>query len=588
MYASAKTDFLILASSSIITGIAPAIWIYTTALVVDALVAKPPADLLSLQPVLAVWAVAFLLPRLMTPIMQYYQANLAERFTAYINLSLMDKSSRLKGLSHLDDEHYYNCIKSLEEGVRSRPVNVVSVMFFMIRDAITIIAICVMLLSITWWLPIILLLGLCPGIIATLRFRELAWKALLSRSIQAREMEYLSHIALNAGFSLESRIYSYFPWLKRRYSLLFKRTHEEMRVTRRKATLGTLPIEIFSVACIIAMVYWCLVQIQEGAFTLGTIVFLLQSLALGHAALFAVVESVGIIFERGLFFTLYFDFLAIQDSLVEGAGKAVPPQIIRFTDVSFTYPNGVKAVKNVSFDIKRGERIAIVGANGSGKSTLIKLLLRFYDPTSGCIEVDERNLRTIEIDGWRACFGVVPQEIVHYAFTVRENIHLSNIEQPDPDDHAALQALDIAGLSNLSTPPHTALDLRLGKEFSGLELSGGQWQKLSIARAFFRDPDLLILDEPSAALDPKSEVRFFASLQALAKGKTTLFITHRLGAVRLADRIFVMRNGELIESGTHEELLHLNGEFASLWQAQVNQYQFKPIHTAHPESASCK
>ncbi|MBI2779552.1 MAG: ABC transporter ATP-binding protein [Gammaproteobacteria bacterium] len=580
MYASAKADFLILAMSSIISGIAPAIWIYTTVLVVDSLVASPPGGSLSLQPVLAVWAVAFLLPRLATPIMQYYQANLAEKFTAYINLSLMEKSSRIKGLSHLDDERYYNCIKTLEEGARSRPVNVVSVIFFLMRDAITIIAICVTLASITWWLPIIFLLGLYPGIIASLRFRELAWKALLGRSAQAREMEYLSHIALNASFSLESRIYAYFPWLKRRYSSLFERTHKEMRAIRGKATLGTLPIELFSVACIIGMVYWSLIQIREETLTIGTIVSLLQSLALGHAALFAVVESVGIIFERGLFFTLYFDFLSIHDSFPEGTERAISPEIVRFVDVSFTYPNGIEAVKGVSFDIKRGECIAIVGANGSGKSTLIKLLLRLYDPTSGRVEVDGRDLRTIEIDSWRTRFGIVQQDVVHYAFTVRENIQLSDIERPDPDDHASLQALDIAALSNLSA----ALDLRLGKEFSGLELSGGQWQKLSIARAFFRNPDMLILDEPSAALDPRSEARFFASLQMLAKDKTTLFITHRLGAVRLADRILVMRNGELIESGTHEELLQSNGEYASLWHAQVSQYQPKSsmVATAQP------
>ncbi len=328
------------------------------------------------------------------------------------------------------------------------------------------------------------------------------------------------------------------------------------------------------------MIHWSLIQIREETLTIGTIVSLLQSLALGHAALFAVVESVGIIFERGLFFTLYFDFLSIHDSFPEGTERAISPEIVRFVDVSFTYPNGIEAVKGVSFDIKRGECIAIVGANGSGKSTLIKLLLRLYDPTSGRVEVDGRDLRTIEIDSWRTRFGIVQQDVVHYAFTVRENIQLSDIERPDPDDHASLQALDIAALSNLSA----ALDLRLGKEFSGLELSGGQWQKLSIARAFFRNPDMLILDEPSAALDPRSEARFFASLQMLAKDKTTLFITHRLGAVRLADRILVMRNGELIESGTHEELLQSNGEYASLWHAQVSQYQPKSsmVATAQP------
>ena len=185
------------------------------------------------------------------------------------------------------------------------------------------------------------------------------------------------------------------------------------------------------------------------------------------------------------------------------------------------------------------------------------------------------DLCAIDIDSWRAGFGVVFQDVVRYAFTVGENVRLSQTEKIDPGDAACRKALENAGLGDLTFKPFESPDLRLGREFNGSELSGGQWQKLSIARAFYRQPHMLVLDEPSAALDPKSEVLFFDSLKKLAKGKTAVFITHRLGAVRLADRIIVMHNGEVVEIGTHDALLQLRGEYASLWHAQVSQFDFQ-------------
>lgn len=575
MYASAKLDFVILVSTSILSGIAPAVWIYCTKLVVDMIAEdNTPSSPLE-QPIFFVWALAFLLPRIASPVMEYYQANLAEKFTAYINLSLIDKSAQLKGLSHLDNENYYNCIKTLEEGAKTRPVNIVSTVFFLMRDTITVAAICLVLASITWWMPIIFLLGLYPSIVTSLQFRELAWKAVLGRSTQAREMEYVSSMALNASYSLESRIYAYFGWLKARYLKIFVQTHSELRAVRRKTTLGILPIELFSVACILLMLYWSLDSIHKGVLTVGVIVSLLQSLAMGHQALFALVEAITILFERGLFFKMFFDFLQTDDSVRSGNIIVDIPHVVRFKNVSFTYPNGFQAVKSVSFEIRRGERIAIVGANGSGKSTIIKLLLRLYDPTTGHIEVDDHNLCAIDIDSWRAGFGVVFQDVVRYAFTVGENVRLSQTERADPGDAACRKALENAGLGDLTFKPFESPNLRLGREFNGSELSGGQWQKLSIARAFYRQPHMLVLDEPSAALDPKSEALFFDSLKKLAKGKTAVFITHRLGAVRLADRIIVMHNGEVVEAGTHDALLQLRGEYASLWHAQVSQFNFQ-------------
>lgn len=569
MYRSAPADFAILIALSVVGGLAPAVWVYSTRLVIDSLAAGGTPDMAALQPVLAAWVVSFLFQRITIPITQNYQANLAEKFTAYINLEIIRKSEDLKGIAHFDREDYYNTIKLIEEGARSRPVNVVSVLFFMIRDAITIVAISLTLAGLAWWVPILLLLGLYPGILAALRFRELSWKALLGRSTQARQMEYCTTMAINMAFSLEARIYRTFPWVRQRYTRIFDETHTVMRAVRRASTMGVLPVELFSIACIIVLLYWSVESIVGGQMMIGSIASLLQAYALGQTALSGVIESVGIIFERGLFFKLFFDFLAMPDCVQHGSEPAPEPRRIRFSNVSFAYPNGVAALRNLSFDIRHGERIAIVGANGSGKSTLIKLILRLYDPSEGRIEVDGLDIRRIDIDAWRRLFGVVPQDVQRYALTLRETIQLSDTERFEREDAVFQRALDAAALG---AEGGSGLDQPLGREFNGRELSGGQWQKLSIARAVFRDPTLLILDEPSAALDPQSEAQFFSNLQSLSHNKTTLFVTHRLGAIRLADRILVLRNGELVESGTHDDLLNQGGEYATLWRAQVDQY----------------
>lgn len=585
MYRSAPVDFVILIGLSVVGGLAPAVWVYTTRLVIDTLAVGGTPDLAALQPVLAAWVVSFLFQRVTVPIIQNNQANLAEKFTAYINLQIIGKSEALKGIAHFDREDYYNTVKLIEEGARSRPMNVVSVLFFMIRDAITIASISLTLAGLAWWVPVLLFLGLYPGILAALRFRELSWKALLGRSTQARQMEYCTILAANMAFSLEARVYRTFPWVRRRYATLFAETHAAMRTVRREATLGIVPVELFSIACIALLLYWSVQSIVTGQMMIGSIASLLQAYALGQAALAGIIESVGIIFERGLFFKLFFEFLALPDCVRHGAEPAPEPERICFSKVSFVYPNGVAALRDVSFDIRRGERIAIVGANGSGKSTLVKLLLRLYDPSGGRIEADGRDVRDIDIDGWRRLFGVVPQDVQRYALTLRETIHLSDTERFEPADDVFLRALDSAALGTLARDVGTGLDQPLGREFNGRELSGGQWQKLSIARAVFRNPPLLILDEPSAALDPESEAQFLANLHSLSRDKTALFVTHRLGAIRLADRILVLRDGRLVESGTHDDLLSRGGEYAMLWRAQVDQYATPPWDTVNSLAA---
>ncbi|MFB2975093.1 ABC transporter ATP-binding protein [Microseira sp. BLCC-F43] len=247
-------------------------------------------------------------------------------------------------------------------------------------------------------------------------------------------------------------------------------------------------------------------------------------------------------------------------------------QGITFDRVHFCYPDRPSALIDVSFTLYPGETVALVGENGAGKTTLVKLLTRLYDPTAGAILVDGVDLKELDLDGWRRQIAAVFQDFGRYALTLLENIALGDLEALDNLERIR-RAVKKAGITTLVEKFPAREETLLGKQFGGTELSGGQWQKLALARAFVReDAQLLILDEPTAALDPRSEYEVFCRFVELARGKTTLLITHRLASVRMADRILVLKQGRLVEQGTHEELLRCGGEYAALWNMQVQQY----------------
>jgi ABC-type multidrug transport system fused ATPase/permease subunit len=572
MFRASPGDFVMMTVIALIDGLSQPLLLFTSKLLIDAVGAHGADGLLARHWLLTAWVGALLLPRVIAPVMQYAQANLAERFTTFTSLALMRKAHTIKGVAPLDDPHHHDTVHVLEQGLSSRPVNVASVVFFLMRDIIAVAGICAVLARLAWWLPVPYLLALVPAVYATLRFRERAWAATLGRSTQARELEYMARLALRPSHAIEAQVCGYLPWLSTRYANMAASVHASMCRVRRRSMLGNVPIEIGSGALLMGMLAWIVTPHGGATLSIGGFAAILQALALGHAALFGVMESVSILFERGLFFASYFAFLRTPDPLPEGSPGADGFARINLRNVSFHYREDAPALREVNLEVRRGERIAIVGANGSGKSTLLKLLLRLYDPSSGVIDVDGRDLRTCQAAGWRKRFAVVSQDVVRYAFTVGEAVRLSATERPDKGGEARAALARARLLARLARDGADPLALQLCHEMGGTELSGGQWQRLALARAFFRDAEFLILDEPTAALDPDEEDRFYEDFDALTTGKTALIVTHRLGAVRLADRIVVMRDGMVVEQGPHAELLRQGGEYARLWFAQAKRY----------------
>ncbi len=522
------------------------------------------------------WIASQVLMIILAPINQLLQGNIAERFTALINLKLMEKAESILGLDLLEDPAFHDDIKVLQDGAKNRPLNFVVNLMFSTRDLVTLTGLGVALLSQALWLPFIVLISALPFARATLQLREAGWRALVSRSKDARLMEYYSRIALSPEFAQETRLYGIFGWLRSKYTEIFKRSHNEMRKVRVKEVAKTIPSMSFSLVTIAIVFVWVILSSSQNKFTVGSTILVIQAITQMQSTMVELVESIGLLFERALFFRQYFTFMQARSSveIKDDPSIITPDNLSRdivFNDVSFRYPDGRLALEDVNFSIKRNDVVAIVGENGAGKTTLIKLLLRFYDPTSGRVLIDGIDLREIDVNAWRSGTSSVFQNFGRYSFSVRENIGLSNVAILDHSGEIQTAAIG-AGFDEIAGSLPDGYNTQLGKEFHGTELSGGQWQKIAIARAILRNSRLLILDEPTAALDPRSEHELFSRFKSLAEGRTTIIITHRLASARFADQILVFKGGKLIENGTHDELLMQGGEYAILWQMQASKY----------------
>jgi ATP-binding cassette, subfamily B, bacterial len=350
-----------------------------------------------------------------------------------------------------------------------------------------------------------------------------------------------------------------------------------MRRLRRKQTIWTTFTILLSSLGNGFAFYWVVQKAIDGQVGVGSLLMFVQSLGYIQFSLSQIVLTTTAFYDSMIYMHRFFKFVDAKPKMsLSIPGKAVPKALkqgIVFSKVSFSYPDGRTALKDISFALRPGETVALVGENGSGKSTLIKLLARLYDPTEGEILIDDKPLTSFNLDEWRQNIAIIFQDFGRYSLTFGENIVLGEVKIPQDLSRLkhAQEKADIRDLVNQFSEGHETL---LGKQFGGTELSGGQWQKLALARAWAREDkaQLLILDEPTAALDPKSESEVYKRFAELSRDKITLLITHRLASVKMADRILVLKNGKLIESGNHENLRTKNGEYAKLWNLQAKHY----------------
>jgi ATP-binding cassette subfamily B protein len=429
-----------------------------------------------------------------------------------------------------------------------------------------------------WGLALVLLLSTLPGVFVRLRYTGKMYHWKRKRTSTERHSMYLEFILTNSGYAKEIRLFNLGKLFSHRFNKLRQQLYQESLVISTKQAFENLMTQVSSTFAVYGSYAFIAYQTVQGIFTLGDLVMYYQAFQRGQQALRGLWNSLSNLYEDNLFLFNLYEFLDLTPKIREPSHPQPIPRLkqkgIQLNHVSFQYPNSKrKGLEDITLTIQPGEVIALVGENGAGKTTLIKLLCRLYDPTAGRITFEGIDLRDLTTTDFHRQISVVFQDYAKYQMTARENIWLGNIDL-DLNNSQIETAAKKSGADEVITRLPKAYDTQLGNWFEqGEELSIGQWQKIALARAFLRDAQLIVLDEPTSALDAQAEAEVFEKFRQLLQGQTAILISHRLSTVKMADCIYLLEQGQIVERGSHEELMQLNGKYAHLFEIQAKNYQ---------------
>src|ERR1051326_3296742 len=443
------------------------------------------------------------------------------------------------------------------------------------QDLITLISLASVQLP---WLLLLLAVAVLPAFLGEAHFASLGYSLLFKWTPERRLLDYLRYIGASAESAKEVKLFGLSDFLVGRYAALSDKFYEENKtLSIRRNVVSTLLVTLGTLGYYGAYAV-IIYRTVLGAFTIGTLTFLAGSFRSSRSLIQSVLLQLSSIYEQSLYLSDLFTFFDVQPKVVTKPGaRPVPRPIVsgfRFENVGFRYPGSQRwAVRHLTFDFTAQERIALVGENGAGKTTLVTLLARLYDPDEGQVLLDGVDLRDYDLESLRRNIGIIFQDFVRYDFVLRENIGISQIDALADDARIRDAASRSLADSVVQRVPR-GYNQMLGKRFdNGVELSGGEWQKVALARAYMREAQVLILDEPTAALDARAEYEVFLRFAELTKGRMAVLISHRFSTVRMADRILVLKGGELVDDGTHEELVARGGLYAELFSLQAAGYR---------------
>ena len=570
----------------IVRSVVPVSTFWVGKLILDAVIAAKAGSgsLGDVWEYLALELVIVLVGEILARASSLIESLLGDLFSNSMSVELMEHAAKLD-LAQFEDPQFYDHLERARRQTVGR-IALLSLLLSMAQNGLTLLTLAGALIAYSPWLLLLLAVAVVPGFLGETHFASLGYSLLFRWTPERRQLDYLRYVGASDKTAKEVQMFGLAPWLIERYRKLSDRFYEENRdLSIRRGVVSALLSIIGTVGYYAAYVV-ILIRAVNGDITIGTLTFLAASFGRGRDVIQNILLSASNVYEQALYLRDLFVFLDMRPTIESPPGaKPVPARIksgFVFEDVGFRYPGSERwAVRNVSLSLEPGERVALVGENGAGKTTITKLLARLYDPTEGRITLDGVDLREYDLGSVRRAIGVIFQDFVRYDMRFDENIAVgeidsvrSELEKSNGTPPSITEAAENSLAASLLPRFAKGYQQMLGRRFDdGVDLSGGEWQKIALARAYIRNAQVLILDEPTAALDARAEYEVFLRFSELVAGRMAILISHRFSTVRMADRIIVLRHGKVEEQGSHDELVAKGGLYEELFTMQAAGYR---------------
>jgi ATP-binding cassette subfamily B protein len=565
-------------SLQIVQGLLPLAALYLMKLIVDAVIfsINAPDKTQAFKHIVLLIAIAGIVA-LINALCQLLATIASEAMSLTVTdhvFDILHTKSVAVDLEYYENPQYFDTLHRAQQEGPYRPTSIVNDLVRLAQNSVTLLAMAGLLLSLHWGIACVLFLAVVPGVLVRIKYANKMYHFHQKRTKTERQALYINWVLTGDIHAKEVRLFGLGDLLIKRFSRLHDKLRHEKLDIGKKRSMADFLAQASATIAVFASFTFIAYKTVYGSITPGDMVMYFQAFQRGLISMRDLLGSMATLYEDNLFLSNLHDFLALKPRVMEPAEPVPVPHPLQkgiiFEDVSFHYPSSKrKVLKDISFSIAPGETIALVGRNGCGKTTLAKLLCRLYDPDHGSISFDGIDLKGFKIVTLRREISVLFQDFVKYYLTAKENIWFGNVDQP-PDDDNITAAAQKAGVHELIENLPKKYDTLLGKWFEGgEELSRGEWQKIALARTFLRKSQIVLLDEPASSLDPRAEHEIFCKFKELTRGKTSLFISHRLTTVKMADRIIVMDKGKIVETGTYEELMQKKGSFTYLFDTDT-------------------